>query len=86
MTDAQIEAVVRDMNPQDRQIALTLCGNAWTGVKPTPGIWRMNEIGLMHIDGLKTGDGLWRRYKAYPLPLGLAVRARLAKEHDDGQG
>lgn len=68
------------LSEQQRSIAVSLCGNAWHGFRPTPGILELNALELMHIDALKDKYGGWRRFKARPTPLGIAVRAYLQQK------
>jgi hypothetical protein len=76
-TDDQIADVAGRLTKAQRDIAVALCGNAWTGEEVTPGIRVMNSLEMMHIAVLKDGAGRVKRFKAKPTPLGLAVRAHL---------
>lgn len=76
-----VEAIVRELNKTERDVAVALLGNAWEGSgKPSPGIMLMNARELMHIDALKGADGSFRRYKARPTPAGQSVRTYLLSQ------
>lgn len=77
--------IAEKLTEGQRDMAIALCGNAWKGVRPTPGILVMNGMELIHIDALKGVDGSWIAFKAKPTELGASVRAVLlskGSEHD----
>jgi hypothetical protein len=79
--DAEARVKLATMTPQQRDIAIALCGNAWQGYSSiSPGIAVMNDLELMHIDVLKDKYGTIKRYKARPTLLGSAVRAILSEQ------
>lgn len=77
--EARVAEVAAGLNGPTRSVVVAICGNAWEGAKPTPGILLMNALELIHIDGLKSLDGGWVRFKAKPTPLGKAVHALLSE-------
>jgi hypothetical protein len=84
MTD--IAELAAKLTKMDKQIARALCGNAWDGEgTPSPGLARMETLGLMHIKALRRSDGTMTRYRAKPTPLGLALRAHLEQETEHRQ-
>jgi len=80
-----VEAIAGKLSQQDRDIALSLCGNAWQGQgSVTPGLKRMNALELIHLDVLISATGNVRRYKARPTELGTSLRAFLASKEQSG--
>ncbi|OAH42594.1 hypothetical protein AX777_04920 [Sphingobium yanoikuyae] len=80
-----VHQIAEKLTADQRAVVIALCGNAWKGGRPTPGILLMNAFELMHIDALKAADGGWIAFKAKPTELGAAVRAHLLSkenEHD----
>lgn len=79
-----VEKIARGLTKAQRDTALLLLANKWDGGgRPSAGIAKMTDLGLMHIDVLKRSDGSYNKYRAYPTPLGAAVRSYL-KDHEHG--
>ena len=75
--------IAEKLTEAQRSMCVALCGNAWKGGRPTPGIIAMNGLELMHIDALKGDDGWWIAFKAKPTELGAAVRAHLLSKETE---
>jgi hypothetical protein len=102
MTDTEIEAVVRDLTKANQEAVLLLDGEWEAGpylnIDTISSLQRLRDLGLVEREFLDMGPP---RHTQTPDTImfelaacwhfrltanGLAVRARLAKERDDGQG
>lgn len=69
----EIARIAEGLTRIQKQIALSLCGNAWEGAAITPGLVILQGLGLMRITQLGKGP----RFKASPTAVGKAVREYL---------
>lgn len=78
MTEA--ERIAREVLPGEGG----LIGSFQGGNEMHPAFKRLNALGLIHLDVLKSATGELRRWKSRATPLGEAVRHHLLTEKRDG--